>query len=1539
MKTNFLAAMSCGPGLRRGVMLTSREKFLSRTLDLIEQREVRLLTWGIVDGFLSEEEFYELIDHQIENSLDEGIEDFLEVAEVREVLFKRKWVTTVDLHDGRIGYRSRMAETVRLLQRLRQLFPKHAESSGWQLAPTLVADFRFLRKRREYPRRDITIDVALEKIREVTSSTSLLMAAKAILRPTSPPLLLSSFQLRAAQRIISGIETKTPIATIICAGTGSGKTLAFYLPALASVCRHLINNPNESQWVKVVALYPRTELLKDQLREVLSRTLAMTDALSIETRVVVRVGALYGDTPASAKYCKWPKIGQDLVCTSLPCLKCGSELRWHYVDHSVGKEKLNCSACGFVLDGDVFPLTRESMKKSPPDILFTTTEMLNQRMSDNSICHLFGVGPKAVRVPELVLLDEVHTYEGRHGAQVAYLMRRWQKLLDQPLRFVGLSATLREARDFFASLTGCRPNLVDEVSPYSGDIEAEGAEYLIALRGDPVSRTALLSTTIQATMLLQRCLDPLTPNFKDSVSGGVFGQKTFVFTDNLDVINRLYFDLLSAEGRNSFGDPDLRNAPEGGLAKLREQSSSFFRYINGQDWRFCESLHDDLRHRLLIKRVSSQDRGVDPRAEVIVATAVLEVGFDDPSVGAVIQHKAPRGMASFLQRKGRAGRTRGMRPWTAVILSDYGRDRLAYQSYDLLFDPELPVRTLPLTNRYITRMQAVYATIDFLGEKLQDSTFVGSVWNDLSDPPRNEQRRKKLIHEIQTLLSNDNASKRLAIYLERALKLPSEEISALLWEYPRPLMTTVLPTALRRLDSKWSSGGQVHMDYSIINNPLPDFIPATLFADLNLAEVEIALPEAGEEKGLERNAMSIFAALREFAPGRVSRRYGVRYRSERHWISPSEELQAGEYSIAGVANLDIMSIGSHVFIGDFLLQDSDIVTAIPVYRPLKLTPVTPPKKVKDTSNASLTWRSQFVVSVEPTWLCPPDHGVWRSLVDKVGFFTHARHAPVEIRRFALGSTSEIGLDQEKVRVDTLFTKEQTPVALGANFFADAVLFQIRIPEGLYLKCGPKTEKKWQVLRTSRFLDAAWRGDSLTMVSSPFMREWLAQIFLSAVTFESIQKKSSVEEAIRSLFNGTSSVSLQSVLHLLFQSNVIDTHSDGGDDLPQDKLRQELQECLQQMEIVDELHRSSGVLWETITESWEPWLKGTFHATFASALLRAITDLCPTIDPNDLNVDLSRGAQAEFDLRAFDVKLSEVWITEKGPGGSGLIEEFMRRYSEDPRRFFSVVRANLEMSEFELIDHQLNSLIHLLSSKKTTEVTTCVEQYRMSKNQNELAMHLRELRRALVNEGFSPFHGFFVSMGNRVLRQGSGPATDRYLAQVLNRWESEEARLGIEIDLRVMSYVLSQTDEIDQVIPEYSAAIGSDRGAWRMSAVYGLLWSRGRVIRQTSLQVRNSFCDLPPIERLLVVESIVDDRIQVSVEESDWFERTSRVLAEGRLVTLTCPEGKRFKLGNALNCLVTNPIDSGYLRAYARLQSVRQTNIAIEADIELIEAVQ
>jgi hypothetical protein len=1522
-------------------MLEARERFLTSVLDRIEEREARLLTWGIVDGAFSHNEISDLLNPLIDEAINDGLEDFFSAEDVLTELRQRMWIAEVPRSDGAIGYRSRMAETVRLLQRLRQLFPKHAGPTAWQHAPSLVADFRFLRRRRRYPARDISVKEALAMISEAAPSPALLVAVQALLTPSDRTLLLSGFQMRAAQRILRAIETGVELATIVCAGTGSGKTLAFYIPALASIYRHLLVENKAERWVKAVALYPRTELLKDQLREVLQRIRTLDTNLLQKDKVSIRVGALYGDTPHSARYCDWPKIGKDSICPTLACIDCGGELRWSHKDREEGRERLVCASCGSVLDGAVFPLTRESLQRAVPDILFTTTEMLNQRLSDTSMRHLFGVGPKALHAPELVLMDEVHTYEGKHGAQVAYLMRRWQRLLEQPLRFVGLSATLREAAQFFAGLTGCRAALVDEVSPRADEIESEGAEYMIALRGDPVSRTALLSTTIQTAMVLQRCLDPKAPRPEQSVSRGIFGQRTFVFTDNLDVINRLYFDLLSAEGRNSYGDPDMRHAPDGGLAALRETGTSLSRYANGQDWRFCQDMHQGLRQRLMVKRVSSQDRGVDAGADVIVATAVLEVGFDDPVVGAVIQHKAPRGTAGFLQRKGRGGRTRGMRPWTAVVLSDYGRDRAAYQSYDLLFDPELPVRTLPLTNRYITRMQAVYATIDYLALRLQDGP-AGSVWGDLSGGNKlNEQRRQRLQRELRNILETEAGTRRLADYLRRALRLSDEELSALLWEYPRPLLTTVLPTALRRLASQWSADGKPHQDYRAFNNPLPDFIPGSLFADLNLAEVAIDLPDADPGNPFDAPAMSVYAALREFAPGRVSRRYGVRYRTERHWIPPSLEFQAGTGICSGVFGLDVAAIGTHVLLGEYLVRRGVETVAIPVYRPIRLAPQAPPKVVKDSSNASLEWHSQIVATVEPAWLTPLGGSQWADIVTRIGFFTHSRQAPIEVRRFAVGASAEIGVGADKVRADTVFERERHAVGLGAQYAADSIVFQIRIPPDLHLH-QRGDEGKWRALRTARFIDLAWRGERLAMIGSPFMREWLAQIYLSALTYEVMHQQIGLAEADASIQNGKASISLPDVLRLLFQSQVVEVQGDEEAASSPDKLRQALEECLHDSDVVAALHDSGGMLWEQIDAGWEPWLRGVYHSTLAAALLRSITDLCPSIDPEDLTVDLDRGPALSGQAGGLDPEATEIWFTERSPGGNGLVEEFMRRYAEDPRRFFATVRANLGMGEFELIDHQLKQIVALLAADDgcgESDTVEQVRQFRAAESQEEMAQSFRRLRRTLVQEGFSPFHGFLVALGNRILRPGSGAATDLYLARVLENWQSEEARIGIEIDLRVMSYFLSQSDDIDRVVSDIGAPSGSDRAAWRIGAIYGLLWPRGRAVRQSGLQLKNPFVELPLVERLLVVETIGDDRVCISVLDDGWLQQTAEQLTAGRQVTLTCPEDVRARLAAALNTLVTNPVESGYLRAYARLQGIRQSQSMIEADIELVEAVQ
>ena len=330
----------------------------------------------------------------------------------------------------------------------------------------------------------------------------------------------------------------------------------------------------------------------------------------------------------------------------------------------------------------------------------------------------------------MMLLDEVHTYEGTTGAQAAYVIRRWRHAVRRPVQFVGLSATLRDAQAFFAQLVGLPDHAVLSITPGTGDLVSEGMEYLLAIRGDPASGASLLATTIQASMLLRRALD------HGAAAENAFGTRLFAFTDDLDVTNRLFFDLLDAEGRDSWGRPDPRG--NGPLAALRASTAPEHsaRQALGQAWDMCEAIgfHLDRGDSLRIGRTSSQDPGVTSTSDIVVATASLDVGFNDPAVGAILQHKAPRGSAQFLQRKGRAGRTRGMRPWTVVVLSDYGRDRLAYQGYDLLFDPSLEASTLPVQNTYVLRIQAAFALMDWLASKMPQH-LRGSVWLDLAGLP------------------------------------------------------------------------------------------------------------------------------------------------------------------------------------------------------------------------------------------------------------------------------------------------------------------------------------------------------------------------------------------------------------------------------------------------------------------------------------------------------------------------------------------------------------------------------------------------------------------------------------------------------------------------------------------------------------------------------------------------------------------------------------------------------------------------------------
>ena len=1517
-------------------MTISNERLLMAVLDVVEQSEARLLSWGLVDGYMSRLEFHTIIDGLLDDPLAGAGVTFDNASDVIAVLIDRALVFAYEDDDG-ARYRSRMAETVRLSFRLRQLFPKHAGPVLWQTAPTLVADFRFLWRRRTYPDRNKQASDALSAVEATTADPAARAALSTLLQSYGQSFALAGFQVDATARIIGSFDGRSS-GTLVSAGTGSGKTLAFYLPALSRVAAHIEADPISARWVKILALYPRNELLKDQFAEVYAQARRLDAALAARGRRKILIGTFFGPTPHSPAFAHntksgWQQVSGGLRCEFIRCPTegCLGDMVWPDGDRAAKCDRLECQTCGAAIESDEIVLTRDRLRDECPDILFTTTEMLNQRMGDGRFRHLFGLGDRATRPVEMMLLDEVHTYAGTTGAQVAYLIRRWRWLLRRPVCFVGLSATLKDGARFFARLTGLSEVACAEIAPAPSDMVAEGGEYLLALRGDPVSRTALLSTSIQTGMLLSRMLDKPGSH----KSRGVIGERLFVFTDDIDVTNRMFFAMLDAEGRDRRGVPDLQRKPGGGLATLRFPSSIELRKLDGQDWEAATRIGHTLQaqDRKSVGRVMAMDPGVGNVLDIIVATAALEVGYNDPRVGAVIQHKAPRDVAQFLQRKGRAGRLRKMRPWTVAILSDYGRDRIAYQGYDLLFDPELPTRSLPTANRYIQRIQAVYATLDYLAAT--DPSLQGSVWQDLAVPggkPHDRSRQTRLAEALRRIVTRPGEQERYAEYLGKALRLEPADVQPLLWEQPRPMITEVLPTAIRRLESNWQWLGQSGNDYWISNSPLPEFAPANLFTNLNLPEVRISLPPSPGTSDPDDVAMPISQAMREFAPGRVSRRYGLNHERERHWIAPALDVMREQ-----AVPIDDIVAGEHLGLWPIRAAGGG-EALVSVLRPRRYVVALPPNNVVDTSNARLRWHSQLIARTQGVSFGPPANSCWTGIVRSITFFTHQAHCPVEVRRIALGSDANVLFQDGTSSVkEFYFEAEGERVALGFGITVDALCLRLNLPDALWSQLGGSSNALTRAMRTAYFHHEARRGAALDTIDNVFAKEWLAQLLLTALTNESVANGIDLAAAARNLANGQADLDLDQTLNLLFQSQIVDDVSAQGN--AQDRLRQDLAAHLASPDLVRRLHNLGRILYEPPSGAWEAWLRERFTATIAAAVLHAVQSLCPEIDTDELVVDVDPGPRDADDID--QTEPSELWISEASPGGNGHIEEIQRAFTEDPRRFFTLITAALRDNDFALSDHQLGRFVSdAVAGDPENPVIDALQSMRSATSIDATHVAFTALRHRLAEQGYVTSHTFMVALANRVLRPGSSIASDRFLLDALQLWNGEEARLGVELDARVIAYRLSRDPDLDNAL----VAAGIDTPTinpdqWRFSVIYGLLWPRGAYIRQAGLGLYSSFGDLPAPEPLLVRPFLTEGTASFEIDDAEWREKCLGQLARTGAATLVCDLNRSDLLADALTFLATNPVEAEYLSVFARTQAIRRVGDRLEADIDISEALQ
>ena len=1488
-------------------------------LDFVEGIELRSLAWGYTDGSLSQSE---IMHFGPPSALDELIDSRL--------------LLEMEYSAGAKRYRSRFAEMVRLLFRLRQLFP----NKSWIGAPRLVSDFRIDLRPRRYPKRNrVPRDISAEHS-DTISRTTLRRDLWHSLTDGIPGL--ASFQERATVRLLSAPADS---GTIITAGTGSGKTMAFYLPALMRIAEAI----DATSWTKAIAVYPRTELLKDQFAEAYRMARRLDMALTRQGKRKIKIGAFFGSTPSSRQKpffsSDWreTKVGQ--ICPWLSCPDCDADLAWRKKDLDDQIERLSClqPGCGKVIGPDEIVLTRQSLNDEPPDILFTTTEMLNQRLSDHWSRGLFGVGVTNDRKPFIALLDEVHTYSGTSGAQAALVLRRWRHAIDSPIVWAGLSATLAEAQSFFADLTGVREDLVEEVAPDPSEMELEGAEYQVILQGDPSSRASLLSTSIQASMLIARTLDPP----ENGSSHGSFGRRLFVFTDDLDVTNRLFDDLRDAESYDPFGRPDPRRQP---LAALRGSggSDNAARDRDGQRWRMSELVGYDLPVPLIVGRTTSQDTGVNARANIIVATAALEVGFNDPYVGAVLQHKAPRNSASFLQRKGRAGRNRAMRPITVTVLSDYGRDRLCFQTYEHLFDPQLPPQKLPVGNQYVLKMQAVFSLIDWLAVRAgQLTSQKGKMWGVLSEPKQLAKAHalatatKEILDKL--MIHDGGTVNQLRLHLKRALRVDDATVDGLLWDPPRSLLLEAVPTMNRRVTREWRLAfpkGETVLDLCVANHPMPDFIPRALFSDLNLPEVTVVIPPATKNHEIRREPLPIVQALGQLVPGRVTRRFAHERGQLCHWVpvaslEPQQEMRIEDYAI------------EHEFIGSFTPRCNERQSKVPllVFRPWTVQLQQAQRSdALPSSNARLNWDSELTAHGDPLMVPPPPRSRWSERIGSTAFHVHRYRGSVTVRRFASCADANIRRVQADypVRIDFV-TANGEAAALGFAMDVDGMYLDVNLPGAedlavLSLSAELAASSRTAYLR-SRFLGNPELPNDL----NTFQRDWIFQIAMAAVVTKAILSKCSAIEAAAEIFSEDQLVpSFQSGMSDLFGTGVPES-SDEDDTEKDDDANNEdatkkagrLEEALMAQILRPDVQACLRALVpEFATPEKLPfgaWLSNTIAETLGEALLQA----CISTAPRQATIDTLL-----LDFEPLETGATRIWITEATLGGAGVLEAFAERFASEPRVLFSALEAALAPTDLEIVAAGLEQVVSLANSDPTIAATVADVRSAIGHENREAAW--ATFRAELAKRGLPIGQTLSISLNSRLMRIGSGPELDALLDLLLQRWKEIETNLGLAVGMREFACLAAYDGHLEDSLNSFLLQqVPGTKGAHieRIGLVSGLLWPRGVEVRQRALQSYNPFrrprFTDPGLTRAILMSGLAPE---VRIECENWQNAVCQGLSKHGTVRLSADKAENALLNAALVELATLPVDVAYLQFFATLERFEEAEGRLAAILTLREQV-
>ena len=1502
------------------------QSFVSEFLTFLEKREERLLSWGFYNVNWTAADIEVAFSEEAPAALQQAWHHFTiqgrTIAALLQLMRQRSLLYLVP--DKPNSYRTRFAEGVRLTASLRQMF----KESDWATGPRLVSDIKLQISPRQYPRRDQDAASVWERLKSRCPAAHVelmqdcffaLAAGKA-----GAPLSFSGFQVRAFEHILEQYGATRLSGSVICAGTGSGKTKAFYLPAFLRIAPEL--KKNEPQFTKIIAIYPRNVLLADQLREAISEADKLRPILEAAGMRPIRFGALLGDTPhkqwfeaSEPKKYHWKRRGNASVIPYLKSPVDGgrSDLLWRDADRIAGRTCLYREGEAQPdVPSRVIAMTREELAQSPPDILFLSLEMLNREMCNPEWQTTFGMRRGAKLSPRLMLLDEVHSHDGLAGAQVAWVLRRWRHWSRiESLHIAGLSATLRDAPQHLARVIGISPSQVQEFRPQPGlegigEMEAEGAEYNLAVKGDPAAGASLLGTSIQAGMLLARMLTPrhLGPSGgEDELRPEVFFRsKVFGFSDNLDSVNRWFSDMADAEFRLRLAA--LRKIPAASVSAAIRQR----RFLEGQVWQLPIQLGHDLDQPLNITRCSSQDPGADANSDLIIATSSLEVGFDDPDVGIVIHHKRPGSMSSFIQRKGRAGRTRGARPWTVVVLSDYGADRWTFQSAERLFQPEVDALQLPVMNPYVLRVQFAQFLIDWIGRRLGGSM---SAFRYLQRPSKYgpeqaiQARARDLLRGLVEQGQTWKEFERDAFqFFSFASGLPAEAardlINSLLWHEPRPVLMQVVPTLLRKLEADWRyaypPAGAAFEDAGA-GRPLPQFIPQATFAELEVGEAMLEL-EPLNGRAREPESLSISRLLLEVCPGRVSKRFATFQGEPGYWHSWSVKLAPGSNAVTA----------DELFPRHSFLES---VAGVSIFQPDAAGVIHRPKEISDTSNASWRWQTLARIQGDGDLLPIREAMPWRNVFSESRAYLHSSAEWVEMLRYAEESRFDLRRNKQSISGSLRLQRSLADgsverQAVGFRLRVDGVRFVLS-PEHLASR-PPLPEPALNRFRADYFKHCIARSQVLDGLVNSFQADWLAEISIAMLSATALVQKLDLPAAQAALSSNRSEAA-RKVLEVIFQVRgvtILGVEEQG-------RLHQTLLDLWNTPAVVEEIKSLEPVLWGSLDDGFAAWVRQRYAASLAQALRAAMISLAPQVSEDELAVDVLLRADSGFDLL----------VTEMSPGGLGQIETIVREMQRQPRRFLDALEYALSYCPREQAASDLLAIARASAFEAGGGIAGAFEQVRSASGFTEVEAAKVQLQSALQDRGFSAQRGLVVSVVNRLLRPATDQASDRLMYRLNRAWRGRSEKLGIAVPMRTFAYTCARHAKIGPFLQGYFEAIGGEKptAPQLYAQLQQMLLESCADSCPECLNQRGRFYDLGLPSRALAREwlGIEIQTVLLDAHPGDWQDRARQFLqSEGR-VRLVAGPAHTTTLAEALPRMFVAEIELESLRVPASIARVEQ----------------